>query len=133
MVTGILHPTEGQMLFESHPWRRDDLYRIGSLVEQALLCPNLTARENLRVRTTLLGLPESRIAEVLETVGLGDTGSKRAGRFSMGMKQRLGIELALLASPRLLILDEPTNGLDPTGSSTSAPVATVSMPLGALP
>lgn len=79
MVTGILHPTEGQMLFESHPWRRDDLYRIGSLVEQSLLCPNLTARENLRVRTTLLGLPESRIAEVLETVGLGDTGSKRPG------------------------------------------------------
>ena len=115
IVTGMLRPTEGQVLFEGRPWERDDLYRIGSLVEQAPLYPNLTAWENLRVRTTLLGLPEERIDEVLETVGLVDTGSKRAGRFSMGMKQRLGIALALLASPRLLILDEPTNGLDPIG------------------
>lgn len=115
MITGMLHPTEGQMLFEGRPWTRDDLYRIGSLVEQAPLYPNLTARENLRVRTTLLGLSEARIDEVLATVGLADTGSKRAGRFSMGMKQRLGIALALLARPRLLILDEPTNGLDPIG------------------
>ena len=115
MITGMLHPTEGQMLFEGRPWKRDDLYRIGSLVEQAPLYPNLTARENLRVRTTLLGLPEARLDETLATEGLTDTGSKRAGRFSMGMKQRLGIALALLARPRLLILDEPTNGLDPIG------------------
>lgn len=115
MITGMLHPTEGQMLFEGRPWTRDDLYRIGSLVEQAPLYPNLTARENLRVRTTLLGLSEACIDEALATVGLADTGSKRAGRFSMGMKQRLGIALALLARPRLLILDEPTNGLDPIG------------------
>lgn len=103
------------MLFEGRPWRRDDLYRIGSLVEQPPLYQNLTARENLRVRTTLLGLPEERIDEVLGAVGLTDTGTKRAGRFSMGMRQRLGIALALLVHPRLLILDEPTNGLDPIG------------------
>lgn len=115
MVTGVLHPSEGQMLFEGRPWRRDDLYRIGSLVEQPPLYQNLTARENLRVRTTLLGLPEERIDEVLGAVGLTDTGTKRAGRFSMGMRQRLGIALALLTHPRLLILDEPTNGLDPIG------------------
>ncbi|WP_277259573.1 lantibiotic protection ABC transporter ATP-binding protein [Olegusella massiliensis] len=115
MITGMLRPTGGQMLFEGHPWERDDLYRIGSLVEQAPLYPNLTAKENLRVRTTLLGLPEERIDEALQAVGLADTGVKRAGRFSMGMKQRLGIALALLANPRLLILDEPTNGLDPIG------------------
>lgn len=115
MITGMLRPTSGEMLFEGRPWRRSDLYRIGSLVEQPPLYPNLTARENLRVRTTLLGLPKERIDEVLAEVGLEDTGSKRAGRFSMGMKQRLGIALALLAEPRLLILDEPTNGLDPIG------------------
>lgn len=115
MVTGVLHPSEGQMLFEGRPWRRDDLYRIGSLVEQPPLYQNLTARENLRVRTTLLGLPEERIDEVLGAVGLTGTGTKRAGRFSMGMRQRLGIALALLVHPRLLILDEPTNGLDPIG------------------
>ncbi len=60
MITGMLRPTEGEMLFGGRPWRRDDLYRIGSLVEQPPLYPNLTARENLRVRTTLLGLPEGR-------------------------------------------------------------------------
>ena len=115
MVTGMLRPTSGQILVDGHPWSRDDLYSIGSLIEQPPLYPNLTARENLLVRTTLLGIPEGRIDEVLETVDLKDTGSKRAGRFSLGMKQRLGIAIALLASPRLLILDEPTNGLDPIG------------------
>ncbi len=115
MVCGMLRPTSGQILFDGMPWRREDLYRIGSLIEEAPLYPNLTARENLRVRTTLLGLPERRVDEVLEVVGLTDTGSKRSGRFSMGMKQRLGIACALLARPELLVLDEPTNGLDPLG------------------
>ena len=115
MVAGMLHSTEGQITVAGRPWRREDLRSIGSLIETPPLYPNLTARENLRVRTTLLGIPDERIDEVLRTVGLTDTGSKRAGRFSMGMKQRLGIALALLARPRLLILDEPTNGLDPIG------------------
>ncbi len=115
MIAGMLHPTGGQILFDGHPWSRDDLYHIGSLIETPALYPNLTAFENLHVRTTLLGLPESRIGEVLAAAGLTGTGKKRAGQFSLGMKQRLGIALALLASPRLLILDEPTNGLDPIG------------------
>ena len=115
MICGMLRPTSGEMLFAGHAWGRDDLYQIGSLIEEAPLYPNLTARENLRARTTLLGLPERRIDEALEAVGLTDTGRKRAGRFSMGMRQRLGLALALLARPRLLVLDEPTNGLDPIG------------------
>ena len=98
MVAGMLHSTEGQITVAGRPWRREDLRSIGSLIETPPLYPNLTARENLRVRTTLLGIPDERIDEVLRTVGLTDTGSKRAGRFSMGMKQRLGIALALRAA-----------------------------------
>lgn len=115
MITGMLRPTSGQILFQGHPWHRKDLDNIGALIESPPLYENLTARENLKVRTTLLGLPDSRIEEVLTTVDLTNTGKKRAGQFSMGMKQRLGIAIALLNRPKLLILDEPTNGLDPIG------------------
>lgn len=115
MICGMLRPTAGEILFDGHAWRREDLYSIGSLIEEAPLYPNLTARENLRVRATLLGLSDERIDEVLSTVDLLGVGGKRAGRFSMGMKQRLGLALALLPRPRLLVLDEPTNGLDPIG------------------
>lgn len=115
MLTGMLRPTSGEILFEGRPWQRKDLDKIGCLIESPPLYENLTAQENLKVRTTLLGLPETRIQKVLSTVGLTNTGKKRAGKFSMGMKQRLGIALALLNRPKLLILDEPTNGLDPIG------------------
>ncbi|ADK13982.1 lantibiotic protection ABC transporter ATP-binding protein [Clostridium ljungdahlii] len=115
MITGILKKTSGEIIFEGHPWSRKDLKDIGALIEAPPLYENLTARENLKVRTTLLGLKKSRIDEVLQTVDLTDTGKKRAGQFSMGMKQRLGIAIALLNHPKLLILDEPTNGLDPIG------------------
>ncbi|GKX31573.1 lantibiotic ABC transporter ATP-binding protein [Vallitalea longa] len=115
MLTGMLRPTSGEILFDGHPWQRKDLRDIGALIESPPLYENLTARENLKVRTTVLGLSSSRIDEVLKTVDLTDTGSKRAGQFSMGMKQRLGIAIALLNHPKILILDEPTNGLDPIG------------------
>ena len=115
MITGILKPSSGAILFDGHPWNRKDLNYIGSLIEMPPLYENLTAYENLKVRTTLLGIKESRINEVLEIVRLTDTGKKRAGQFSLGMKQRLGIAIALLNNPKLLILDEPTNGLDPLG------------------
>ena len=115
MITGMLHKTSGEILFEDKPWSRADLEKIGALIEMPPLYDNLTAWENLKARTLLLGLPDSRIKEVLEIVDLKNTGKKKSGQFSIGMKQRLGIAIALLNHPRLLILDEPTNGLDPLG------------------
>jgi gallidermin-class lantibiotic protection ABC transporter ATP-binding subunit len=115
MIAGMLHKTSGEIIFEGHEWSRKDLSDIGALIETAPLYENLTARENLKVRTLLLGLPDARIDEVLEIVDLKDTGKKKSGQFSLGMKQRLGIAISLLNNPKLLILDEPTNGLDPLG------------------
>lgn len=115
MITGILRPASGEILFDGHPWSRKDLTRIGALIETPPLYENLSAYENLKAKTLALGLPDSRIREVLEVVQLTNTGRKKAKNFSLGMKQRLGIALALLAQPKLLILDEPTNGLDPIG------------------
>ena len=115
MITGILKPTSGSIEFDGHLWKRNDLEHIGALIEMPPLYENLTAYENLKVRTALLGLDDARINEVLQIVQLTNTGKKRAGQFSLGMKQRLGIANALLNHPKLLILDEPTNGLDPVG------------------
>jgi lantibiotic transport system ATP-binding protein len=115
MIAGMLRPDSGRILFKGHEWVRKDLREIGVLIESPPLYENLTAWENLKVRTLTLGLPDSLIAETLEIVDLTHTGKKRAGQFSMGMKQRLGIAIALLNKPKLLILDEPTNGLDPIG------------------
>ena len=115
MFTGILTPTSGSIEFNGHEWKREDLTNIGALIEMPPLYENLTAYENLKVRTTLLGLDDKRIDEVLQIVHLTNTGKKRAGQFSLGMKQRLGIAVALITNPKLLILDEPTNGLDPVG------------------
>lgn len=115
MIAGILRPTSGMIEFDGHDWSRNDLKEIGALIENPPLYDNLTAYENLKARALALGLSDARISEVLTTVQLTDTGKKKAGQFSLGMKQRLGIALALLTQPKLLILDEPTNGLDPVG------------------
>lgn len=115
MLTGMMRQTSGEVLFCGEPWNRAHLKEIGALIETPPIYENLSAKENLLVRTTALGLPKSRIDEVLEIVDLTDTGKKRAGQFSLGMKQRLGIAAALINHPKLLILDEPTNGLDPYG------------------
>lgn len=114
-MSGLLRPTFGEIYFEGHVWTRKDLEKTGSLIETSAIYENLTAWENLKVRAMLLQVPEERIGEVLKTVNLTGTGKKKAGAFSLGMKQRLGIAAALLGSPKLLILDEPTNGLDPIG------------------
>lgn len=115
MITGMLRPTGGKIYFGDHEWCRKDLNQIGALIENPPIYENLTAEENLRVHNLQLGLPDERIRQVLDTVDLKNTGKKKAGQFSYGMKQRLGIAAALLGKPRLLILDEPTNGLDPIG------------------
>lgn len=115
LITGLLHPTSGQIIFNGEKWSRKNLEDIGALIETPALYGNLTAKENLEVYIKLLNLPKSRIDEVLEIVDLKNTNKKRASQFSLGMKQRLGIAIALLNHPKLLILDEPTNGLDPIG------------------
>jgi len=91
------------------------LSQIGSLIEQPAIYLHLSGRENLLNRALLLQIPAKRVEDMLDLVHLKDAANKKAGQYSLGMKQRLGIALAMLPDPKLLILDEPTNGLDPNG------------------
>jgi ABC-2 type transport system ATP-binding protein len=119
MILGLIHPTAGsvQLFGEAvTPTRTVALRRTGALVGAPAFVPYLSARVNLGLTARLHpGLRQARVDEVLELVGLREAAHRPAGRFSSGMKQRLGLAMALLHQPELLILDEPTNGMDPAG------------------
>jgi len=118
LILGLLRQQAGTIeLFGQplHRHRTDVLRRVGSSIESPSLYGHLTARENLEVWRRVYGCKSARVGEALELVQLAGTGRKRADQFSLGMKQRLSIAVALLHEPTLLILDEPTNGLDPHG------------------
>jgi len=118
MLLGLMKPSSGTIKIFQKDVARDRiniLAKVGSLVENPSYYPHLTAYENLEALRKILGVPKSRIDEVLEIVRLKDAANKKVKGFSLGMKQRLGIAASLLHNPELLILDEPTNGLDPSG------------------
>ena len=120
MLLGLIRPDNGEVHLFGRPLRRnriDLLQQVGAIVESPSLYPNLTGRENLEVTRRLLGAPGEQIDRVLRTVHLEDVADRRVGGYSSGMGQRLGLALALLRQPELVILDEPTKGLDPAGLS----------------
>ena len=119
MILGLVRPTAGDIRVLGKKMdggnRRAVLRQVGSLIESPSYYGHLTGEENLRIVQTLRGVPEKNIREVLQIVRLDGQRGKRVAHYSLGMKQRLGLAAALLGYPKLLILDEPTNGLDPAG------------------
>ena len=115
LIANLYKPTSGTIIYKGKELHKKNLSEMGFLIENPAIYGGLSAYDNLKVKAILFDIDESRIQEILNRVGLEGTGNKKAGKFSLGMKQRLGIGLALLNNPKLLILDEPTNGLDPLG------------------
>ncbi len=116
LLLGTSQPTEGSMKLFGSSQLTAGRHRIGALIEAPALYKNCSAYENLKRFGILAGVEDDQeINDILRFVGLGDVGKKKAGKFSLGMKQRLGIAIAMLGHPDLLVLDEPVNGLDPEG------------------
>jgi len=118
MLLGLTAPTKGSFTIDGKQFPGDRiaiLKEIGSFIEAPSFYANLTGRENLDIIRRILGLPKAKVEDALELVGLTEFGDRLAKKYSLGMKQRLGLAGALLGRPPILILDEPTNGLDPSG------------------
>jgi ABC-2 type transport system ATP-binding protein len=117
MILGLDRPTAGRVTVNGHRYQDSPapLREVGALLEARALHPGRSARDHLRWMAVSNGIPAARVDEVLDLVGLADVAGKRVGKFSLGMGQRLGIAVALLGNPPVVVLDEPVNGLDPEG------------------
>ncbi|MER0123045.1 ATP-binding cassette domain-containing protein [Streptococcus sp. ZJ93] len=116
IMFGLEKETSGEIFFDNRKRQVNEYNdRIGALIEAPAIYMNLSAFDNLKTKALLYDITDDQIKEVLKKIGLENTGRKKAGKFSLGMKQRLGLGMAILTNPSLLILDEPTNGLDPDG------------------
>ena len=116
-LLGLVSPTSGETFVGGHPYRelRDPLHTVGAALEASGFHPGRTARGHLSVVAASAGIPGARVTEVLDIVGLAESGHRKVGGYSLGMRQRLSLATALLGDPSVLILDEPANGLDPEG------------------
>ncbi|MGP3255982.1 ABC transporter ATP-binding protein [Lactobacillus gasseri] len=115
MISGIEKPTEGDINFKGENWKREDLKTIGSLIEEPGLFDNLTVEDNIKLKLKLHHVENKDQEQILNTLGFGDHNQEKVKGFSTGMRQRLGIALAFMGKPDLVVLDEPTNGLDTFG------------------
>lgn len=115
MISGIEKPTEGDINFKGENWKREDLKTIGSLIEEPGLFDNLTVEDNIKLKLKLHHVENKDQEQIMNTLGFGDHNQEKVKGFSTGMRQRLGIALAFMGNPDLVVLDEPTNGLDTFG------------------
>jgi ABC-2 type transport system ATP-binding protein len=117
VLLGLVNPTSGSATVHGRPYGGldDPVHTVGAVLDGGMLHPGRSGRNHLRALAKSVGVPDSRVEQMLELVALKDSGNRRAGGYSLGMRQRLGLAAALLGDPRVLVLDEPANGLDPQG------------------